>query len=256
VECIREAGGTVGRRSGSGRPGNLTRIGRRTRFIANRAGIVTFSIFGLNVLLYLVQLARPSLAQDWWMLGYASANGAPPYQGVAAGQVYRLLTSAFLPGPGVQGLLDIAFNMWALYLVGPALEQVLGRVRFLAVYLLSAVGGSVLFYYLAPQNAPALGASGAVFGLFAAWLVVARRLRLDSRWILMVIGINLVFSFAYRGTIAWQDHVGGLIVGALITAAYVYSPRKNGLAIHVCATAAAIGLLALAVALRTTQLVG
>jgi membrane associated rhomboid family serine protease len=256
VECIREAGGTVGHKPGPGRPGPATRLGRRSRYVLGRAGIVTFSILGLNVLLYLVQLAHPALAQDWWMLGYASPSGAPPYQGVAAGQVYRLLTSAFLPGPGVQGLLDIAFNMWALYLVGPALEQVLGRVRFLAVYLLSAIGGSVLFYYLASQGQPALGASGAVFGLFAAWLVVARRLHLDSRWILMVIGINLVFSFAYRGTIAWQDHVGGLIVGALITVAYLYAPRKNSLAIHIGATAAAIGLLALAVALRTTQLVG
>ena len=91
----------------------------------------------------------------------------------------------------------------------------LGRVRFLSVYLLSAVGGSVLFYYLVPQNQPALGASGAIFGLFGAWFVVSRRLNLDSRGIVMLIAINLALSFLYRSTIAWQDHVGGLITGAV-----------------------------------------
>ena len=92
------------------------------------------------------------------MLGYAQYYAGGPLHGVAAGEWYRLITSAFLPGTGSLGILDIAFNMWALYVVGPSLEQLLGKVRFLAVYLLSAVGGSVLFYYLAPQNVPALGA--------------------------------------------------------------------------------------------------
>lgn len=189
------------------------------------------------------------------MIGYASPTGFPPYQGVAAGQWYRLLTSAFLPGTGTLGLLNIAFNMWALFMVGPALEQLLGRVRFLAVYLLSALGGSVLFYYLAPPDTPSLSAWGAIFGLFGAWFVVSRRLRLDSRGILIVIAINLAFSFIYRGAIAWQHDVGGLVVGALITAAYVYPPRENRLGIQLGATAAMIGLLAVAIALRTAQLV-
>ena len=64
--------------------------------------------------------------------------------------------------------------MWALIVVGPALERLLGRVRFLAVYLVSALGGSVLFYLIARRSA-ALGASGAIFGLFGAWFVLARR---------------------------------------------------------------------------------
>ena len=144
--------------------------------------------------------------------------------------------------------------MWALYIVGPGLEQLLGRVRYLSVYLLSAVGGSVLFYYLVPQNQPALGASGAIFGLFGAWFVVSRRLHLDSRGIVMLIAINLAFSFIYRSTIAWQDHVGGLITGALITAAYVYAPRKSQAAVQVAATVAVAVLLAVAVVIRNGQL--
>src|SRR6516162_4924765 len=115
-----------------------------------------------------------------------------PAHGVAAGEWYRLITSAFLaPATGLNGLgfLDILFNMWALIFVGPALEGFLGRLRFLSVYLLSAVGGSVMFYYLAPPNAAAVGASGAIFGLFGAWFVVSRRLRLDTRPIAALIAI-------------------------------------------------------------------
>jgi membrane associated rhomboid family serine protease len=219
-----------------------------------RTAVVTFTLMGLNILLYLVELAHPSLAQDWWMLGAASNYPGGPLQGVAAGQWYRLVSSAFLPGTGSLGILDIAFNMWALYVVGPGLEQLLGRVRFIAVYLLSAVGGSLLFYYLAPQNQPALGASGAIFGLFGAWFVVSRRLRTDSRGIVMLIVLNLVLSFTFRSTIAWQDHVGGLITGALLTAAYVYAPRKNRAALQLTATVVLIVIMAVAVVIRNGQL--
>jgi membrane associated rhomboid family serine protease len=244
VECVRAAGQAT--------PRPRTVFGGRTV----RSGIVTWTILGLNVLLYLVELARPGLAQDWWMLGYASIGRYSPMQGVAAGQWYRLITSAFLPGTGSLGILDIAFNLWALYAVGPSLEQLLGRVRFLAVYLLSAVGGSVLFYYLAAQNQPALGASGAIFGLFGAWFVVSRRLNLDSRGIVTLIAINLVLSFTFRSTIAWQDHIGGLITGALIAAAYAYAPRKNRFAVQLAATVAIVVILVVAVVIRNGQLTG
>ncbi len=208
----------------------------------------------VNIVLYLAELAHRSLASVWWMLGYAQYYPGGPMHGVAAGEWYRLITSAFLPGTGSLGILDIAFNMWALYVVGPSLEQLLGKVRFLAVYLLSAVGGSVLFYYLAPQNVPALGASGAIFGLFGAWFVASRKLGFDGRGILLLIALNLGLSFVYRSTIAWQDHVGGLIVGAVVMAVYAYAPRKNRIAIQVAATVAVAVLLAIAVVIRNGQL--
>src|SRR6185437_10697519 len=125
------------------------------------------------------------------------------------------------------GFLDILFNMWALVFVGPSLEGLLGRVRFLAVYVLSAIGGGVMYYFLAPENYPAVGASGAIFGLFGAWFVVSRRLHLDTRGIVVLIAINLAFSFFFHNAIAWQDHVGGLLTGALLTAAYVYAPPRH-----------------------------
>jgi membrane associated rhomboid family serine protease len=244
VECVHGTGPGSGPRPRAAR----TVFGGRPTTTA----VVTFTLMGLNILLYLVELGHTSLASDWWMLGYAQYQGA--IQGVAAGQWYRLLTSAFLPGTGSLGLLDIAFNMWALYVVGPGLEQMLGRVRFLAVYLVSAVGGSVLFYYLAAQNQPALGASGAIFGLFGAWFVASRRLRIDSRGIVMLIVINLALSFIYRSTIAWQDHIGGLVTGVVLMAAYAYAPRKNRVLIQVAATVAVVALLAVAVMVRNHQL--
>ena len=214
---------------------------------------MTKVLVAINVLLYLVQLVRPSLAYDWEMLGLARFTAGGPLQGVAEGQWYRLITSAFLPGTGAFGLLDIAFNMWALLLVGPALEQLLGRSRYLTVYLVSALGGSVLYYFIAPYNAPALGASGAIFGLFGAWFVVARRLRLDSRWIVTVVVLNLVLGFVVPN-IAWQAHVGGILAGGLLTAAYAYAPRANRALIQGGATVALVALLIIGVIVRDHQL--
>jgi membrane associated rhomboid family serine protease len=246
VDCVRGTGPGAGPNPRQAR----TVFGGRP----STGAVVTFTLIGLNVLLYLIELAHQSLALDWAMLGYAQYTYGGAFHGVAAGEWYRLITSAFLPGTGSLGILDIAFNMWALYVVGPSLEQMLGRLRFIAVYLVSAVGGSVLFYYIAQPNQPALGASGAIFGLFGAWFVASRRLRIDSRGIVMLIAINLALSFIYRSTIAWQDHIGGLVTGALLMAAFAYAPRKNRLAIQAAATVAAVALLVLAVVIRNGQL--
>ena len=143
--------------------------------------------------------------------------------------------------------------MWALILVGPALERLLGRLRFVALYVLSALGGSVLFYLLAPANELGLGASGAIFGLFGAWFVVARRLKVDSRSIVFLIVLNLGISFVVAG-IAWQAHVGGLIIGGLLTAAYAYAPRGQRTLVQVGATVAVVVVLVVAVLTRNHQL--
>jgi len=220
--------------------------------------VVTWTLVAINVAIFLLTWVRPGVVSDLEMFGYASlSNGGPPH-GVAAGEWYRLITSAFLaPATGLTGGLgiwDIVFNMWALIFVGPALEGFLGRLRFLAVYLLSAVGGGVMYYFLAPDNAPAVGASGAIFGLFGAWFVVSRRLRLDTRGIVMLIAINLALSLFLHNIIAWQDHIGGLLTGALLTAAYAYAPRKNRAALQLLATIAVVAVLVIAVAIRNGQL--
>jgi membrane associated rhomboid family serine protease len=245
VECIKE--GNRGARTPT------TVFGGR----AVSGALVTYTLVGLNVLLYLVEWVYPRIVDYLELVGRAQDPTLHNQLiGVAVGQEYRLITSAFLHEPGFAGFgpAHIIFNMWALLVVGPALERLLGRLRFLAVYLLSALGGAVFFYYLVPPNQAALGASGAVFGLFGAWFVVSRRLNLDSRGIVMLIAINLALSFVYRSTIAWQDHVGGLITGAVITAAYVYAPRKSQAALQVVTTVAVIVLLAVAVVIRNGQL--
>jgi membrane associated rhomboid family serine protease len=227
--------------------------GRFGGAVSTAGARVTQALIGLNIVLYLILLAHPSLATDWAMLGRAAVNGQPA--GVAAGQWYRLITSAFLPGTGGLGILDIAFNMWALLIVGPPMERQLGAVRYLAVYLASAIGGSVVFYFLAPQNELALGASGAIFGLFGAWFVIARRLGLDARGVVFLIVVNLAIGFVVP-YIAWQAHVGGLVTGAALTAAYVYAPRRNRGATQLAATVAVLAILALGVIIRDHQLVG
>jgi len=221
--------------------------------------IVTWTLVAINVVIFLITWVRPNIVTDLEMVGYATYGFGGPLHGVAAGEWYRLITSAFLaPATGQNGLgiLDIVFNMWALIFVGPALEGLLGRLRFLGVYLLSAVGGGVMYYFIAPQNAPAVGASGAIFGLFGAWFVVSRRLRLDTRGIVVLIAINLALSFFFHNTIAWQDHIGGLLTGVLLTAAYAYAPRKNRVALQALATVAVVVLIVIAVMIRNGQLTG
>ncbi len=218
--------------------------------------LVTYTLVGLNVLFYLVEWVYPRIVNYLDMVG-AARDPALHGQvvGVAAGEEYRLITSAFLHEPGFAGFgpAHIIFNMWALLLVGPGLERLLGRLRFLAVYLLSALGGSVLFYVLVPPYQQALGASGAVFGLFGAWFVVSRRMQVDTRAIVILIVINLVIGFVVPN-IAWQDHIGGLLTGGLLTAAYAYAPRQHRALVQAGATAAIVVLLAAAVIARNSQL--
>ncbi len=165
------------------------------------------------------------------MLGYASYGCGGPPHGVAAGEWYRLITSAFLaPATGLAAAWaswTSLFNMWALIFVGPALEGLLGRMRFLAVYLLSAVGGAVMYYFLAPPNSRRRRRLGRHLRPVRRVVRGVRRLRLDTRGIVALIAINLALSFFFHNVIAWQDHIGGLLTGALITAAYAYAPRKN-----------------------------
>ncbi|MGV0627155.1 rhomboid family intramembrane serine protease [Mycolicibacter minnesotensis] len=202
--------------------------------------LVTYGLIALSVLAFFAQMSSKQVESD--LVLWAPA--------VADGQVYRLLTSAFLH----YGPVHLLLNMWALYVVGPQLEGLLGRVRFGALYLLSALGGSVTVYLLAPLNTATAGASGAIFGLFGATLLIGRRMRLDVGWVAAVILINLVFTFTVPG-ISWQGHIGGLITGLVVACAYVYPPQAVRVQVQV---AASLALLALFIALiwwRTAELV-
>jgi membrane associated rhomboid family serine protease len=221
------------------------------------SAVVTWVLVGINVAFYLAEWVHAGIVDNLDMIGRFPPAPFPPVIGVAAGQWYRLITSAFLHEPGLSGIgpAHILFNMWALVVVGPALEQTLGRLRYLALYLLSALGGSVLIYLIGQPGGPSLGASGAIFGLFAAWFAVSRRLRMDSRGIIVLIVINLAISFAIPN-VAWQTHLGGLISGGAIAAAYAYAPRRHRALIQAGATVGLLVLLVIAVAVRSHQLGG
>lgn len=170
--------------------------------------------------------------------------------GVASGEYYRLLTSMFLHF----GFIHLALNMYGLFLLGPQLEQAFGQVRYLATYLLSGLGGAALSYALGPQYEVAAGASGAVFGLFGAFYVLARKRNLDVSAITTIIALNLVLSFTVSG-IDWRGHVGGLVTGAALAAVIVYAPDTKQRSAYQAAGMVLVALLVVGVvATRTAQL--
>jgi membrane associated rhomboid family serine protease len=195
--------------------------------------LVTKILLGVNLAVFVAVLGTgDQVIRELGMIGYAIDDSAISLIGVADGEWYRMLTSAFLH----QQIWHIGFNMMALWFLGPPLEAALGRARFLAVYLISALAGSTLTYLIAPGNQLSLGASGAIFGLFGATVVLMRRLRYDMRPIAVLLAINLALTFALAN-IAWQAHIGGLVAGAVIGYAMVRAPRARIWA-TVCLTAA------------------
>ncbi|MCB0950450.1 MAG: rhomboid family intramembrane serine protease [Mycobacterium sp.] len=205
--------------------------------------IVTYVLIGINLLMFVLQTTSTGLERAFALW--------PP--AVADGDLYRLLTSAFLHF----GTAHIAFNMLALYFVGPPLEMALGRLRFSALYLLSAMGGSVLVYLLT-LNALTAGASGAVFGLFGATFVVGRKLKMDVRGVVAIIALNLVFTFVVplvsSQNISWQGHIGGLVVGAAVAAGYAYAPRQQRNLVQAGETLALVVAFGVMIWWRTVEL--
>ncbi len=141
--------------------------------------------------------------------------------GVDDGAYWQLVTSAFTH---VQ-LWHFAFNMLALWVLGPQLEAAIGRTRFLVLYFGSALAGSAMVYWFAPISGYTLGASGAIFGLMSGLLVLAYKVRGNVQGILIWVGINVVITVMGRGFISWQGHLGGFLGGLLIAIAVVYAPR-------------------------------
>lgn len=155
---------------------------------------------------------------------------------VADGEWWRVVTAGFLH----VGPLHLAFNMLALWIIGRDVETVLGRARFVAVYMVSLLGGSATVMLFQPDTQVA-GASGAVFGLMGALAVVLRRLKVPAGQVIGLIAVNIVISVLLPN-ISLVAHLGGLVVGGLATAALVYAPAQNRNAVQ----AAAIGGLTLA----------
>lgn len=211
---------------------------------------VTFGIIAVCVVAYVLQWIVPADAV-FRSFAFASVYADPQF---GAFEPWRLLTSAFLHSQGF--ILHIALNMYMLWIFGQALEPLLGRLRFLAVYILSAIGGSVGYLALTPVLPPGgpvgvVGASGAIFGLFGAMLVVQRHRGGDTRQLWVLIAINGVIGFLVP-QIAWQAHLGGLITGALCAAILAYTPR--GPRLRLLQAAGLVAVLALLIAVSWVKI--
>ena len=240
-ECVAEGAKTVRT--------PRTALGGRVSLDSSR---VTTTLIALNVAVFVFGLGVHDLDIRFGNLALGVDPTTGQIIGVAQGQYYRLLTSAFLHA----GITHILFNMFALAQIGPVLERALGRSRYLALYLLSALGGSVAAFLLAPLNQPSVGASGAIFGLFGAYYVVARRLGGETGPIVILLVVNLVITFSVPN-IDWRAHLGGLVTGAVLAAAFSYAPRGPRQAqLHVAACSVVAVGCAVAIALRATALTG
>jgi membrane associated rhomboid family serine protease len=169
--------------------------------------------------------------------------------GFVAGDWWQPLTSMFAHVE----VLHIGFNMLALWFLGPQLEMILGRVRFLGLYLLSGFVGSAAVFLLAPADSSSLGASGAIFGLMGALLVFAYKARADVSQLLVWIGINAALTFFAAG-ISWQAHVGGFVGGLVLAGVLAYSPRQNRATWQLAGFAGVAILVVLTFVLRTAAL--
>lgn len=170
--------------------------------------------------------------------------------GVAGGDTYQLLTSMFTH----VDLWHIGFNMVALWILGPQLELMLGRVRYLGLYLLSGLVGSAVVYWFSNPTTPTLGASGAIFGLMGALLVLAFKVKADMNQLLVWIGLNIAITFFGRSTISWQGHLGGFVGGVVLALVLAYAPRQRRTAWQASGFAAVALLVVIAVVTRTAVL--
>ena len=192
-----------------------TRVTRMTPGINLGRAPATYVLMAANIIGFLAEVATGSpVGPGFEAAGSVFRHGALYGPAVANGEWYRLVTSAFLHA----GLLHIAFNMFALYILGSLLEPGIGTPRFLAVYFVSLLAGSFGALLVTP-NTPSLGASGAVFGLMSAAFIVARHRGVEqlAAQIGFYIVINIFFTLGVRG-ISIGAHFGGLIGGAICIA--------------------------------------
>jgi len=206
--------------------------------------LVVKGLVALNVLVFLLQQGDPTVLDRF----------ADQPTLVAGGEYYRMITAAFLHA----NLLHILFNMVGLYVFGTQVEAILGRVRFLALYLVAALGGSLCSLLLGPSGTYGVGASGAVFGLFGAYFVLARARRMDTSQVVGLIVINLLFG-AINPVIDNYAHIGGLLAGGVVAVAYTSTERLSGpsrVAAQATAVAGILAAFAVLVVLRTSQLGG
>lgn len=249
VDCERD----IARQQASARP--RTAMGGR---MGKRIPVVTYTLIALCVLAYLGQMVAPHIVEQLGIFAPFRALAMP----------WTFLSAGFLHG----GIMHLALNMYALWAVGQYLEQTLGHVRYAAVYLVSVLGGHTAVYLLADPMGQSwvtgtVGASGGVFGLFAAMFIVNRRLGGQTAQILVLIALNLVITFTFPN-ISWQGHLGGLVFGALVTAGmFALRPKatpgadrealaRRSALLHTGVVVAAVLLCVVLIVVKTVMVLG
>jgi membrane associated rhomboid family serine protease len=219
------------------------RTAARRGVVITTDALVTKILVAINVIVYLITVAQGSginspggsLFDRWLLFGPL----------VAQGDWWRLITSTFLH----VGLWHIVFNMWALLWLGAAVEGAIGRWRFLLLYLASGLAGSAGALVWSPHS-PTVGASGAIFGMLGAGLILEYRAtgQLAGSFMTMLV-INLIFTFGFSSFISVGGHVGGLIGGLLGTAVIVSRGRfRDGIEVPTAVGLVGVGALSIAVA--------
>lgn len=166
----------------------------------------TLSLVTIICGFFLWQKIDPALINNFFL---------PPLAGLEiSGQWYRLVTVALMHDQTSDLPYHLAFNMLALHSLGTQIETILGKTKFLTIFFVSLVAGSITSAYFLPFNGYSIGVSGAVFGLFGSILVLGKRYGADMKSTLITVGLNLAVGFTIPG-IDWRAHVGGLIGGAL-----------------------------------------
>jgi membrane associated rhomboid family serine protease len=234
-ECVKE-----GARS--------TRSGR-TPYGGQRSGnpaLTSQILIGINAVVWITILVTGGQSSE--LVRQLALRPSSTFQGVrypvpsvAEGDYWQLVTSVFTHVE----VWHIGFNMLVLWVLGPQLELAVGRIRYLAIYLISGLAGSAAVMWLSDPIGLTLGASGAIFGLMGALLVIALKVHGDVRGIATWIGVNLVLTFVLVGSVSWQGHLGGLAGGIVTGAVVVYAPRQHR-ATWQAAGLAAVAVLALA----------
>jgi membrane associated rhomboid family serine protease len=176
----------------------------RNRFIPNQKNtpVTKFLSISLITIFLLQELSGTLLVKSFALF-------APL---VTSGEWWRLITAGFLHG----SIIHLLFNVYILWVIGSQLESIVGNIKFIIIYFVSLLGGSVASYLFSPFGSYSIGASGAIFGLMGAMLVVGRKRNLDISQITTLVAINVVIGFVLSG-IDWRAHLGGLAAGAFIT---------------------------------------
>jgi rhomboid protease GluP len=182
---------------------------------------LTNQLLLILVAIYLALQIYPNLEEHLFLFSRALLSDGQVH-GVAEGEWYRLITAGFLHA----GLTHLLFNALALYTLGTPFEALYGKVRYALLLLGSLIAGSYASITFNADNQVSVGASGAIFGLFGALLVVRKRLGADMRSIFTLLAINAVIAIAIPN-IDWRAHLGGLAGGVLIATIFKLIPSRR-----------------------------